>query len=338
VKRTLALVTCLAILAPSMPAFAQAQPPIDVAAARKKFELALDLETKGEWKAALTLLRDVATVKATSQVRFHIALCLERTGRLVAAREEYVRAKEEAETKEGAEGITMQKKSVERIADLDTRIPKLEFVLPEDVVSAKLSIDGGEEIPIAVKPVVPVDPGEHHLVVSSTGRKTWKLKITVKEKDPQRKIDVPLKSGTDEEPEPEKEAEPVPEAKPEPAPPPPPVHRSSDATRYALPLVIGGIGGAALVTATVMFAMRGSTISDMDSACGPNRDHCPSNVHSLEDRGHTYTTVGNVLAVVGVAAVGAAVVIYVIDPMKSKTTVGATASPTGMSLGITGRF
>jgi hypothetical protein len=337
VKRILALVTSLAILAPSMPTFAQT--PDQIAAARKKFELALDLEKKGEWKAALTLLRDVAAVKATSQVRFHVALCLERTGKLVDARAEYVGAKEEAETKEGAEGLTMQKKSAERIADLDSRIPKLEFVLPEDVVSAKLSIDGGEEIPIAVKPIVPVDPGEHHLVVSSTGRKTWKQKITVKEKDPQRKIDVPLKSGTDEEPEPETEAAPLPEPKPTPPPPPPPLQKShSNDMRIAVPLVLGGVGGAALVTATVMFALRGSNISEMDSACGPNRDRCPSSAHSLEDRGHTYTTVGNVLTVVGVAAVGAAAVIYVVDPFKSKTTVGATASPTGMTLGISGRF
>ncbi|MGZ3455811.1 MAG: tetratricopeptide repeat protein, partial [Polyangiales bacterium] len=297
-KRIVALSLCLSLASASasMPAFAQA--PADVAAARKKFDLALDLEKKGEWKAALTLLRDVAAVKATSQVRFHIALCLERTGKLVAARDEYVRAKEEAETKEGAEGITMQKKSVERIADLDARIPKLEFVLPEDVVSAKLSIDGGEPIPIAVKPIVPIDPGDHQLVVTSTGRKTWKLKLTVKEKDPQKKIDVKLESGTDEEPaapEKEPEGEPEPAAAKTPAPPPPPVQRPKDWNRYALPMVLGGVGGVALVTATVMYAMRGSNISEMDSACGPNRDHCPSNVHSLEDRGHTYTTVGNVL-------------------------------------------
>jgi hypothetical protein len=337
-QRTIAVALSLSFASASMPAFAQTAQ--ELAAARKKFDLALDLEKKGEWKAALAILRDVAAVKATSQVRFHIALCLERSGKLVEARAEYLRAKEEAETKEGAEGATMQKKSVERIADLEARIPKLEFVLPEDVVSAKLTVDGGAPIAILTNPVVPLDPGDHQLVVTSTGRKTWKQKVSVKEKDPTQKITVQLPEGEDG-------AAPEPPPPPEPKAPPPPKPiveepkpaRRADWNRYALPAVIGGVGGVSLVTAGIMYALRGSTISDMDSACGPNRDRCPRNVQSTEDRGHTYTTAGNVFLGIGVVAVSAAVVIYVIDPLgKSKTTVGATASPTGMSLGLSGHF
>lgn len=321
------------------PAFAQSQ--ADLAGARKKFESALELEKKGDWKAALPLLRDVAAVKATSQVYFHIALCLERTGHLVEARDVYAKSKAEAETKEGAEGVTMQKKATERLADLDARIPKIEFTVPDDVVAAKLTIDGGAPIAILVTPVVSFDAGEHQLVVRSPGRKTWKQKVVLKERDPQQKIAVTLPEDPNAAAGDKDETK---EAKDDdqtgvPPPPAPKPRRDEVPNGVDLPWpwVVGAVGVASLATAGVMYGLRASTVSDMDAACGPNRDHCPKSLQATEDKGRTYTTAGNVFVVIGVVAVGSAIGLFVIDK-KSKTKVGAAATPNSFAVGVSGHF
>ena len=57
--------------------------------AREQFGQALALQTAGDWAGALTLLKEVAAVKSTPQVRFNMALCEEKLGKLVAALGDY---------------------------------------------------------------------------------------------------------------------------------------------------------------------------------------------------------------------------------------------------------
>jgi tetratricopeptide (TPR) repeat protein len=65
--------------------------------AREQFGQALALQTGGDWAGALALLKEVAAVKPTPQVRFNIALCEERLGRLVAALGDYELAASDAQ-------------------------------------------------------------------------------------------------------------------------------------------------------------------------------------------------------------------------------------------------
>jgi hypothetical protein len=90
--------------------------------------------------------------------------------------------------------------------------------------------------------------------------------------------------------------------------------------------------------------MRQSTISDLEGACGPDKNQCPEDKKSTYDRGKTYTTVGNVLLGVGVVGVATAVVILVASPSGSsdKKTASAAVTVTGgpgnVGLGLVGRF
>lgn len=294
----------------------------DLAAARKKFDRALELEKAGDFKAALALLRDVAAVKATSQVRFHVALCLERLGRLVDAREEYLRAKEDAETKEGPEGTALAQKAGDRVADLDARIPKVTFKLPEDVIGAKVSVDGGAAVSVLVSPTIRLDPGEHKLLVTSPGRRSFARTVIVKERDATFTLDVTLPPAEDEA-----AAEPVAADAPEAAPAP---KRLADEAPKpsALPWIIGGVGVASLATAGVFYALRESTIHDLDAACGAGRESCPRSMQSTEDQGRLYTTTANVFVGVGAAAIGTAIVLWLTQPSaKPRATVAVAASP-----------
>src|SRR5687767_14699749 len=64
---------------------AVAQDAAELKRARAQFQQATELEQAGNWTAALQAFREVGQVRMTPQVRFHIAVCEERLGRLVAA-------------------------------------------------------------------------------------------------------------------------------------------------------------------------------------------------------------------------------------------------------------
>src|SRR5438445_12559377 len=53
--------------------------------AKKKFFEGMDLEKEKKWGEALKNFQDVAKVRMTPQVRFHIALCEEMEGMLIEA-------------------------------------------------------------------------------------------------------------------------------------------------------------------------------------------------------------------------------------------------------------
>src|SRR5215213_7178870 len=72
-----------AVLGSQAPAFAQ--DAAELKKARLQFQQATELERAGNWTAALQAFREVGQVRMTPQVRFHIAVCEENLGRLVAA-------------------------------------------------------------------------------------------------------------------------------------------------------------------------------------------------------------------------------------------------------------
>ena len=61
------------------------------AQARRSFEDGVSLEKKGDYAGALAKFRESMEIKATLGNRFHIAYCLEMTGKLAAALEESLR-------------------------------------------------------------------------------------------------------------------------------------------------------------------------------------------------------------------------------------------------------
>lgn len=322
-KRSIALLLATSIALAPM-ASSGAPTAADVAAARKKFDRALELEKAGDFKGALAVLREVAAVKATAEVRFHLGICLERLGRLVEARAEYVAAKSDAELKEGTEAAVLTQKANDRITDLDGRIPKIAITVPEDVVHAKVSVDNAPPVSLLVTPVISLDPGTHKLVITAPGRRAFSRTVLVKERDPIFNMSAELPIEEVEEPAPK---EPAPKAIAAPSRPRDVSPRSSP-----YPYVFGGIGLVALGAAGVMYALRSATIDDMDDACGPARDRCPRSIESTESRGRTYTTTGNILLGVGAAALATGVIFYLAEPKKGTAmTVGGGPATLGVN-------
>ncbi len=327
-KHVVVVLACSLVLAQAPVAYGAPQDDSAQKAWDDAMAKGIALEKQGSYAEALDVFLALRKKKPMSEVRYHVAFCMQNTGDLVAAREEYVRAVERAETDEAPYGAPVAAKAKARIAELDARIPTLVLRLPDDVVAAKATVDGGVPFSPLVTKIVRLDPGTHVIVVTAEGRKTFEKKVSVKEKDPPLEIEVPLPEGDAPKPLPVAETPP-----PKPAMPP----RVESSSPW--PWVVGGAGAVALATGGILFALCCSTIAEMDAACGPNRDRCPRTLQPTEDRGRTYGTAGAVFVGIGVVGVGAAIVLWSThDDHPEKSSIALSPGPTPLGLGLSASF
>lgn len=318
---TLRKLTALALLASlgaaALPSAALAQEPAAetgadaLKKAREQFGQALALQTAGDWAGALTLLKEVATVKATPQVRFNIALCEEKLGRLVAALGDYELAAADARA-ENADQVAEEVEA--RREALSQRIPKLTVKRGSGAEAASIALDGvslGDQV---IGTPMPTDPGPHTVEATAPGFKPYRKSLRVAEQQSET-IEVVLE--------------------PEPPPPPGAAEAARPGGRSRVPgYVIGAVGIASLATSGVFFALRAGKISKLDDAC---QDHvCPPEMQSDIDQGKLYTTLANVTLAVGIAAVAGGAVLVLTSGPSSAPSVALAPAPLGAQL--LGRF
>ena len=303
------------------PSAARAQGPVPAAApavdndtlrhAREQFAQALALQTGGDWAGALTLLKAVAAVKSTPQVRFNIALCEERLGRLVAALGDYELAATDAQA-ENAEQVGQEVDA--RLELLKARVPRVIVSRGQGAEAATISLDGVALGDAVLDAPLPVDPGPHVVEATGSGYKPFKESFRMAE---QQSTTIQVK------------LEPVIADLP-PPPPPPPAHRHLQTAGY----IVGGAGIGSLIASGAMFYLRHNAISDLDKQCGADRLSCPDSERSTVDRGKLYTTLGDVTLIVGAAAVGAgAVLVFIGNEHDSPVGLGLAPGAAGANNG-----
>jgi hypothetical protein len=304
------LALCAANAVCAVPTVADAQgptrPALDPAVlkhAREQFAQALALQTGGDWAGALALLKEVAAIKPTPQVRFNIALCEERLGRLVAALGDYELAGSDAQS-EKADQVREEVDS--RLDALRARVPRVVVQRAEGAESATISLDGVALGDSVVNTPLPVDPGPHVVEATALGYQPFKQSFRVAE---QQTATIPVML----QPVPVK-VEPLVQPPPPPPPPPP---RAKSGVRTA-GFAIGGAGLATLLTSGAMFYLRHGTISDLDKQCGPNRNACPESSHSDVDRGKLYTTIGDVTLIAGALGVGLGATLVIVGSREGE--------------------
>jgi len=149
-------------------------------AARQQFAQAEQDEDAGRWQDALAKLRDVLAVKQTAGVRYHIALCEEHIGQLVAALADYRAADGEAHSENAEDVLRLVGK---RLADLDPRVPRLTVHVVSDVPDATLTLDGVAVGRALFGTAMPVDPGNHRVEASAQDRTPSSVEVTMHERD-----------------------------------------------------------------------------------------------------------------------------------------------------------
>jgi hypothetical protein len=320
------LALCAASALCVSPRSVQAQTPAPASGdtikrAREQFSQALSLQTGGDWAGALALLKEVAAVKPTPQVRFNIALCEERLGLLVAALGDYELAASDAQA-EKSDQVRQEVDS--RLESLKARVPRIVVQRGKNADSATLSLDGVSLGDSVLNIPLPADPGPHVVEATALGFLPFKQSFRVAEQQTAT-IQVKLEA------EPTK-AEPLAPTRYEPAP---------TGVRTA-GFVIGGVGIASLLTSGAMFYLRHTSISDLDKQCGIDRMSCPATSHDTVDRGKLYTTVGDVTLVAGAVGLGlGATLVIVGSHSNEQASVRLAPGAAGANVGgasLFGRF
>ncbi len=282
---------------------AQAQEDEVLAEARSKFQRALELEQAANYAGALKLYREVGFVKMTPQVRYHIALCEEKLGQLVAALGGYELAM--------SMGSDMPEAFINEVQtsidELRAQIPKLVIERGSGAEAAAIELDGVALGDSSIGVEIPLNPGPHSIVAESPGYEKFQTTVTVRE-------------GTSES------LQVVLEVLPEPvAPPPPPPPVDSGPRFGVIPYVIGGSGLGVVVAGGVLLGFSQTKVSKIKKICGGT--DCSrvgaddkSEARRLEKSAVGIETAGWVSIGAGLLATGTGVLLYYLDRKKPEET------------------
>ena len=293
-RATAALVVCTLSVSVS------AQSASDLERGRSLYREGLSLEAAGDWKAALQKFQDVARIRLTPQVRFHMARTKEHLGRLTEALGDYRMAEYEAARVRAPElGLISEARR-----NLQQRVPRLVLEQQGPRGVQRLTLDGVELGQNQLGLELAVDPGRH--TVEAVWADGAKLEQTVDAREGHT-TRVLLR-----QPESSASSGPL-----EVAAGPARSERASPRVRRVWPIVLGSAGLAGIATGAGLLYLREEALSKLESGCGPDHEDCPDSLKGTYDRGKLYSWLGPVVAGAGVAAVGAAVTLwFVTDPRR----------------------
>ncbi len=310
------------------PAWANEPTEAELAAARALFKEGKELETQNAWAEALERFKKVGEVKSTPQVRFHVALCEEHLGRLVAAINGFEQAEEEAK-RPGANADDVAENAPVRAEALRKRVPHIRFEVSGQLESSKIMLDGAPVAAALVGASLPVDPGKHTIeVVTASGTVVMHKELELKEQASERiAIDADAAPKGDPTPKPDAAAPLAPTAPPG-APP--------AAAPSKLPAIaVGAAGVLSLAGAGVFLGLREASIAEVTETCDATQNRCDPAKRGVAEDGQTYTTVANILLGVGAAGIVTAGVlwVFVLTPSSAPAPapkVGVTAALGGL--------
>jgi hypothetical protein len=299
--------TALAMLAITLSASraAPAQPEPSASGLKMAQDLVEEgrvLGQQGKWGDALERFRKAASVspKTTPQLAFYVGYAEARVGKLVAADVDLRRAVELAQATSNEQ---VAKAARAELPDLEARTPGLTIVVNGSPTPVSLEIDGSPLGVAALGSPVPLDPGDHTIVVHfAAGSVTRHVALVERQRAtvtldaPQGVAGAPLEGTAS------------PGASPPPASPAPQAAETRSGTGKLLSFVVIGAGGAALVTSGVFYLLSRSALSPVTSACpsspcvAPSGSPLPSDYRDAQSK----QTIAIVLAAAGgvVAATG----------------------------------
>jgi hypothetical protein len=342
--RWILLATSMA-LSSARPTSAQSHDP---AAAEVLFRKGRDAMKAGDFGAACPKFAESQRLDPAAGTLLNLAQCEEKLGQLASAWQHYQEAADQLPP--GDPRIGMARKGV---ADLDKLVPRLVVRLGPNAPRGTSVRRGGVELGAAsLGTPLPVDPGEHVVVVSAPGRKETRVSVHVKpgetktvnvevgEAVPSGASTPPSATSTAGDPKDPAAAAGAPRS-PEPASATDP--GSSNSAQKTIGYVVGGLGVVGLGLG-VYFAMDAK--SKDDRAAG---DHCPNDICDaaglkLNQDARSEASVAGVAFGLGGAALVAGVVLVLTSPTSTggakpaAVRVRPVATPSSLGLGVGGAW
>lgn len=301
----------------------------DRAVARSLGLEAQDALKRGEFRAALDLFQRADALYHAPTLLLGVARAQVGLGRLVAARESYLRLLREGLPPRPSDAFRRALADAElELARLEPRIPSL-ILTREAPPDARLVLDD-QEIPAAILGLRrPTEPGPHLLQASADGFRPFRLEFTLGEGE-SRSIAVRLErlppplapTAVASAPAPLLPVGPLASAAPAAAPP-----EASDPPgnwRRVAGWTGVGVGSAALLAGSIWGLVAVDRKAELDGAC-PEAPRCPSSALPLQ---RSYERAGNLSSLgfgVGLLGLGVGIPLLLLDPPRSKNTANLCA-------------
>jgi hypothetical protein len=274
--------------------------------ARAQFQQATEMEQAGNYSAALQAFREVGQFKMTPQVRFHIALCEEKLGKLVAALGGYELSLGDAE----AVGPAFKQEVETTVTALRSRIPKVIIQRGQGAQAAEIELDGVTLGNSSIGVESPIDPGPHTVTAKARGFKDFEATVSVSERET-KEVKVELEALPPEE----REAQ----VRRETGGPGPVDTPKKPGWHWIGGGAAVGVGVVALIVAGAFYAQEQNNLRDVSVACG-GKPTCDFTVHpdagKKYDQAKTQYSISLGSAIAGGVFIGAGVVLFLLPPPK----------------------
>lgn len=138
-----------------------AQDAAETALARRLFNEGMQAAERNEWERARDAFRRSYELVGRTRILANLATAQAHTGQLVEAAENYRRFLRET----GDSEASARDRVGRELAELERRIPQIRIEAPGLAAGDRISLDDGEVSRAAVGVDMPVNPGEHRVVV-----------------------------------------------------------------------------------------------------------------------------------------------------------------------------
>ena len=304
----------------SSDAWAQARSE-DRVAAESLFTDARRLMQAGDYEQACPKLEASRRLEPGLGTTLNLGDCYEKIGRTASAWGEFRSAAAEAQK---AGDSVRKATALARAAALEPRLSRLQINVTDPSVT--LLRNGQELSPAVIGNAIPVDPGRYRLEARAPGKLSWTDEVLVEGESATVAVHVPALADDTAA----AQALPSTGVAPEPAAAEEPSHASQ-----TLAWVLGGVDVASVATGATFALLASSNWSKAEDGCTDLPYDCSSDAVGRADDASTQATIANVAFIVGGAALGTSLVLFLTssdDPASTELAI------TPASISLRGRF
>jgi len=265
-------------------------------------------------------------------VKLWLADCYDRVGRTASA---WALFSETAAMAEKSGQDERARAATERAADLQKRLSTLELVPPAQGLppDASVALDGGAIPAGSVGSPLPVDPGDHTVVVSAPGFKSLMLRQTVPAGPASVLLPVVALDRAPAEPATKPSAAASKGAQDD-EPAPAPGH-----TQRVLAYSLGGLGLVSLAGGGFLgLRARDLNQQSLEHCLANEPNACDQQGASLRGQAQNYGNAATAAVIAGGALVASGVVLLLTAPSKHEVRVGGWVSPAGSGVFVGGKL
>jgi hypothetical protein len=290
----------------------------DAATAEALFEQARQEMDQKNYDSACEKFRESQRLDPAPGTLLNLANCEEQRGKLATAWELYRAAMADLPADDSRMEVAKT-----RVSDLSARIPKLTIKLAAGSPQGTVVVRDGVELGAAsLGTALPVDPGEHEIVVRAPGHADSSTRVSLAERET-KVVDVA----------------PGPAGEGGSAVGAGDTGGDSGSSQRTLGYVLGGVGVAGVGVAVVTGFMALGKKSTVDEHCDSDR-FCDAEGADAAESGRTLATVSTVGWIVGALGIGAGVYFILSSGSdgKSETGVRAAVGPGATSVNLLHRW